>query len=72
MKNLRVYMTLRSGEQQSFEFDGGRGFIHQLFAHRIPAEPKTLVFEAQTSDGRTVRLAIPYSDTDAVRASIEE
>jgi hypothetical protein len=35
------------------------------------AAPRSLVFEAQTADRRTVRLIIPYSDADPARVLIE-
>jgi hypothetical protein len=72
MKNLRVYMPLANDEQLSLEFDSGRHLIDEMFSHQSAAAPRSLVFESRTADGKTVRLVIPYSDSDPARVLIEE
>ena len=71
MKNLRIYMPLVSGEQLTVEFANGRDTINGLVRTEPGATPRSLVFEAQTADRRTVRLIIPYSDSDPARVLIE-
>ena len=72
MKNLRVYMPLVNDEQLSLEFDSGRQLINARFSDQSGAAPRSLVFEARTADGKTVRLIIPYSDGDPARVLIED
>ena len=72
MKNLRVYMPLVNDEQHTLECDSGRQLIDRLVGSGFAATPRSLVFEAQTSDKRTVRLVIPYSDSEPAKVTIEE
>ena len=71
MKNLRVYMPLVNDEQLTCEFENGRQLIQEFIRSDVNAAPRSLVFEAKTTDGRTVRMVIPYSDTDPARVLIE-
>jgi hypothetical protein len=71
MKNLRIFMPLANGEQLTLEFANGREAIDGLVRTTPGASPRSLVFEAQTADRRTVRLIIPYSDGDPARVLIE-
>ena len=71
MKNLRVYMPLVNDEQLQLEHDNGRELIQRFAGDGFAASPRSLVFEAKTADGRTVRLVIPYSDSDPARVLIE-
>jgi hypothetical protein len=72
MKNLRVYMPLVNNEQLTLEFASGRELIDQVFRANASAAPRSLVFEGRTTDGRTIRLVIPYSDTDPARVMVED
>jgi hypothetical protein len=73
MKNLRVYMPLVNNEQLTLEFASGRELIDQVFrANAASAAPRSLVFEGRTTDGRTIRLVIPYSESDPARVMVEE
>jgi hypothetical protein len=72
MKNLRVYCPLVNGEQLAIEHPSGKGFIDELISKDWAALPTGLVFEARTSDGRTVRMVVPYDDTLPARVFIEE
>jgi hypothetical protein len=71
MKNLRIFMPLANGEQLTLEFANGREAIDGLVSTAPGATPRSLVFEAQTADRRTVRVIIPYSDGDPARVLIE-
>jgi hypothetical protein len=72
VKNLRVYMPLVNNEQLTLEFANGRELIDQVFRATAGAAPRSLVFEGRTTDGRTIRLVIPYSDSDPARVLVEE
>ena len=72
MKNLRVYMPLVNNEQLTLEFASGRELIDQVFRASASSPPRSLVFEGRTTDGRTIRLVIPYSDSDPARVLVEE
>ena len=72
MKNLRVYMPLANNEQLTLEFASGRELIDQVFRANSSASPRSLVFEGRTTDGRTIRLVIPYSDSDPARVLVED
>ena len=72
MKNLRIFMPLANGEQMTLEFGNGREAIDGLVRTTAgAAAPRSLVFEAQTADRRTVRLIIPYSEGEPARVLIE-
>ena len=71
MKNLRVYMPLVNDEQMVLEYVNGRLLINKIASDNFGAAPRSLVFEAKTADGRTVRLVIPYSENDPARVLIE-
>ena len=72
MKNLRVYMPLANNEQLTLEFASGRQLIDQVFRADASAPPRSLVFESRTTDGRTIRLVVPYSESEPARVLIEE
>jgi hypothetical protein len=72
MKNLRVYLPLVNNEQLTLEFASGRELIDQVFRANTSAPPRSLVLEGRTTDGRTIRLVIPYSDSDPARVMVEE
>ena len=72
MKNLRVYMPLANNEQLTLEFASGRELIDQVFRANASAPPRSLVFEGRTTDGRTIRVVIPYSDSDPARVLVED
>jgi hypothetical protein len=72
MKNLRVYCPLVNGDQWTLDPESGKQLIHELITDDWGAPPTGLVFEASTSDGRTVRIIVPYDDVQPARAVIEE
>ena len=66
-------LTLTNGEQ--LEFSGaatGRDLIRGLIGEQWNAEPQAVVIEAVDKEGRTVRLVIPYDDSDTVRVIVAE
>jgi hypothetical protein len=71
MKNLRVFCPLVNGEQFSIEYESGKQLIQQMASDAWSARPTALVLEAQTSDGRTVRIIVPYDNTQPARAIVE-
>ena len=71
MKNLRIYCPLVNGEQFSVEYESGKQLIRQMAPEDWGAPPTALVLEAQTTDGRTVRLIVPYDDAQPARAIVE-
>ena len=73
VKNLRIYAPLTNGEQ--LEFSGahtGRELIHGLLREGLNAAPQALVIEAVDKENRTVRIVIPYDDSDTVRVLVTE
>lgn len=73
MKNFRVFAPLTTGEQvELHDCDTGRQVVRALFSHDWGAPPSTIVLEAVTKDGRTVRIIIPNDDSEAVKVLIEE
>ena len=72
MKNLRVYCPLVNGEQLAIDHESGKQLIQALISDDWTSLPTGLVFEARTSDGRTVRIVVPYDDTLPARVFIED
>ena len=73
VKNLRIFAPLTNGEQ--LEFSGaatGRELIRGLIRDRFSAEPQAVVIEAVDKEGRTVRIVIPYDDSDTARVIVAE
>ena len=73
VKNLRIFAPLSNGEQ--LEFSGaetGRELIRGLIRDEWSATPQALVIEAVDKDGRTVRIVIPYDDSDTARVIVAE
>jgi hypothetical protein len=73
VKNLRIFAPLSNGEQ--LEFSGaatGRELIHGLIRDGWTAAPQAVVIEALDKEGRTVRIVIPYDDSDTVRVIVAE
>jgi hypothetical protein len=71
VKNLRIFAPLTNGEQ--LEFSGasnGQELIRGLIRDDLPATPQALVIEAVDKDGRTVRIVIPYDDSDMARVIV--
>ena len=71
MKNLRIFAPLTNGEQ--LEFSGattGRDLIRGLIREQWTAPPQALVIEAVDKEGRTVRIVIPYDDSDTARVLV--
>ena len=73
MKNLRIFAPLTNGEQ--VEFSGastGQELIRGLMHAEWNATPQAVVIEAVDKEGRTVRIVIPYDDSDTVRVVVAE
>jgi hypothetical protein len=73
VKNLRIFAPLSNGEQ--LEFSGaatGRELIHGLIRDEWAAAPQALVIEAVDKDNRTVRIVIPYDDSDTARVLVTD
>jgi hypothetical protein len=73
VKNLRIFAPLSNGEQ--LEFSGaktGRELIRGLIRDEWSATPQAVVIEAVDKDGRTVRIVIPYDDSDTARVIVAE
>ena len=73
MKNLRIFAPLTNGEQ--LEFSGaatGRALISGLIRDGWTAQPQALVIEAVDKEGRTVRIVIPYDDSDTARVLVSQ
>jgi hypothetical protein len=71
VKNLRIFAPLTNGEQ--LEFSGastGLELIRGLIRDELTATPQALVIEAVDKDGRTVRIVIPYDDSDTARVIV--
>jgi len=72
MRNLKVSCPLVDGSLMPFEFANGRDLIHEFLTDDWGAPPRCLRIEAETQDGRTVIISIPYSDSDEASVKIEE
>jgi len=70
VKNLRVYSPLVNGDELPFEFDSGKALI-QTITNDWGPPPLSLVLEAQTDDGQTVRITIPYDPFSPALAAVE-
>jgi len=73
VKNLRIFAPLTNGEQ--LEFSGastGQELIRGLIHGGWSATPQAVVIEAVDKEGRTVRIVIPYDDSDTVRVIVAE
>jgi len=70
MKNLRVFLPIVNGQQHDQEYESGRHLIHEMLTDDWGAPPTGLVFEAKTTDGRTVQIVIPYDDVSPAHAIV--
>jgi hypothetical protein len=61
-----------NGEQFEMNDVTGKQLIQRLVSNDWTALPASLVLEARSSDGRTIRLVVPYDDTSAARVFIED
>jgi hypothetical protein len=71
VRNLRIFAPLTNGEQ--LEFSGaatGQELIRGLIRDDLTSTPQALVIEAVDKDGRTVRIVIPYDDSDTARVIV--
>jgi hypothetical protein len=71
MNNLQVTMSFVDGGSQSFEYPNGRKLIHEWFTDDWGPSPRALSIKASTTDGRTVRIVIPFNGSTA-SAHIED
>lgn len=73
MKNLNVKLPLVDGGEFPLDFDNGKELIDKMCGEDIAPPPRSLVFEAQTKDNKTIIINIPY-DQNAHEAfvSIED
>ncbi len=71
MKNLDIFLPLVNGEQLPLYYRNGRELIHEMVSDDFSAPPHSLCFEAKTDDGKTVKITIPYSDSDKAYVTIE-
>ena len=69
---IRVYMPLvDSGQQPLGEYTSGKQLIHELITDDFGKPPRSLCIEAQTEDGQSVTVTIPYDDCDTVSVRID-
>jgi hypothetical protein len=71
MKNLRLSVSMVDGSLLPLDYENGRELIEGLFSDDWGAPPKHLRIEADTGDGQTVRIVIPYSDSAEATVRIE-
>ncbi len=72
MKNLRVYAPLVDGSEMPFEFSSGKDLIVTFVGDDWAAPPRCLVFEGRTSDGKIVRISVPFDKSDVVGVHITD
>ena len=72
MRNLNLSLPLADGGLHPLDYESGRELIHDLLGDDWGAPPRCLRIEAETQDGQTVIISIPYSDSDEVSVKIEK
>ncbi len=70
MKNIRIFAPLTNGQQLELtDCPTGRDLVTALLGERRiwDAAPQALVIEATDKDGQTIRIVIPYDDSERAR-----
>lgn len=71
MRNLDIFLPLVNGERLPLNYRNGRELIHEMVSDDFDAPPHSLCLEATTDDGKTVRITIPYNDSDKASVIFE-
>ena len=71
MKNLRIYLPMVDGSSYPLDFKTGKELIHGMVSDDFGPPPISLQIEGKTEDGKTVRIGIPYSESDKAIIRIE-
>ena len=66
MKNLKIFLPLVDGSSLPLDFSSGKDIIHKLISDDFGIPPTSLIFEANTKDGKIFKIVIPYNDEDTV------
>ena len=69
MENLIVKLPLVDGGELPLNFNNGKELIDRMCGDDISPPPRSLVFEVQTKDNKTIIINIPY-DRKAKEVSI--
>lgn len=73
MENLIVKLLLVNGGEFPLNFDNGKELIDKMCGDDISPPPRSLVFEVQTKDSKTIIINIPYDQkADKAFASIQD
>ncbi len=60
MKNLIIKLPLVNGGEFPLDYDNGKELIDEMCGDDISPPPRSLVFEVQTKDNKTIIINIPY------------
>lgn len=73
MKNLEITIPMVNGDLFDLvdECMSGREVIHTLAGDDFRPPPRCLCIEAKADDGKTVRITIPFSDSEKASVIIE-
>ena len=72
MKNVRIFATLKNGEQLELsDCPTGQDLVRALL-HDPATTAKALVIEVTDKQGRVVRIVVPADDSEVARVSIGE
>ena len=63
MKNLIIKLPLIDGGEYPMNFDNDKDLIDEMCGDDIAPSPRSLVFEIQTKDNKTIIINIPYDQT---------
>lgn len=69
MKNMIVKLPLVDGGELPLNFNNGKELIDGMCGDDISPPPRSLVFEVQAKDSKTIIINIPY-DQNAEEVSI--
>ena len=70
MDNLEISFPLVNGSSLPLEYASGKELIHDMVTDDWGAPPRCMVIRSKASDGQTVEICIPYSDSGAASAFI--
>ena len=72
MENLRIYMIHVNGDRLDYTEDSntGKNIIEGFCGNDFELPPQVFCVEAETEDGKTVHISIPYDDSIKAKVRI--
>lgn len=74
MANIKIRIPLVDGSEYVYspEYASGKDFINSVVTDDWGPPPRHMIIESTTSDGRPLRIVIPYSTTEGISVIVDE